>query len=63
MTPFLLRFSDPLPSEPAIALRYDAVRQVSLIESDGQWVEAVTRPVSMQQTRVTRVQSETTDDN
>lgn len=63
MTPFLLRFSDPIPPQPAIGLRYDAVLQLSLIESDGRWVEAVTQTVSMQHTRETRVRSETTDDN
>lgn len=63
MTPFLLRFSNPIPPQPVVRLNYDKDLQVSLVESDGCWVEAMTRQVSMQHSRSTKVQSETTDDN
>lgn len=60
--PFLLRFSEPIPAQQPVRMKYDAVRQVSLIESGDRWIDA-TSDVPQGQTRITRVQSETTDDN
>lgn len=59
--PFLLRFSERLPSQQPVRMKYDAVRQVSLIEAGERWIDA-TSDVRQGQTRITRVQSETTDD-
>ncbi|HLO96318.1 MAG TPA: hypothetical protein VK195_18570 [Burkholderiaceae bacterium] len=61
-TPFLLRFSEVMPPQPGVRMRYDPVRQVSDVEVDGQWVEATSQNVLNIGTMVTRVQSETTDD-
>lgn len=59
--PFLLRFSERLPLQQASRMKYDPIRQVSLIKSGEQWIDAVA-DVRQGQTRITRVQSETTDD-
>jgi len=63
LMPFLLRFSEPLPSQVAVCMRYDSSRQVSLVEVDGQWVDATVINAVANGTRITRVQAETTDDN
>lgn len=62
ITPFLLRFSERLPSQQPVYLKYDPVRQVSLQEIDGQWVDA-TSDVQYGSTRLTKIKAETTDDD
>lgn len=63
LTPFLLRFSEPLPPQEAVRMKYDSSRQVSLIEVNGQWVDATVSNVVAGGTYMTKVQAETTDDN
>ena len=60
--PFVLRFSESIPSQQPVRMKYDPVRQVSLIEVGDRWVDA-TSEAQQGQTRITRVQAETTDDN
>lgn len=62
-TPFLLRFSEAIPAQPPVRVKYDPVRQVSLVEDDGRWVDATSCSGPQGGTRITRVQAETTDDN
>lgn len=62
-TPFLLRFSESIPPQQPIRLKYDPVRQVSLIEEGDNWMDATSGVVLQGQTRITKVQAETTDDN
>lgn len=61
--PFLLRFSEALPVQQPVRMKYDAVRQVSMVEIDEQWVDATSTRAPLATTRLTKVQAETTDDN
>jgi hypothetical protein len=63
LRPFLLRFSEALPSQKAVRMKYDYSRQVSLVEVDGQWMDATVSNVVAGGTYMTKVQAETTDDN
>lgn len=63
LKPFLLRFSEELPPQNPVRMKYDPVRQVSLVEVGGQWVEASAENVVAGATYMTKVQAETTDDN
>lgn len=63
LTPFLLRFSEPLPPQEPVRMKYDTLRQVSLVAVDGHWVDATLCNVVSRGTYITRVQAETTDDN
>lgn len=63
LTPFLLRFSEPLPHQEPVRMKYDRSRQVSLVEVDGQWVDATASNVVAAGTYITKVQAETTDDS
>lgn len=60
--PFLLRFSEPLPAQPGVRMRYDPVRQVSEVEVDGLWIDSTAGKGDVGGTRVTRMNRETTDD-
>lgn len=62
-TPFLLRFSETIPAQPPVRVKYDPVRQVSLVEDGGRWVDATSYLGPQGGTRITKVQAETTDDN
>jgi putative ATP-grasp target RiPP len=61
-TPFLLRFSEPIPAQEPVRVKYDPVRQVSLVDVAGRWVDATSTTAPHAGTRVTRVEAETTDD-
>lgn len=61
-TPFLLRFSAPLPTQEPVRVKYDPVRQVSLVDVAGQWVVSTLTRIPHVGTRVTKVDAETTDD-
>lgn len=63
LMPFLLRFSEPLPPQEAVRMQYDSSRQLSLVEIDGQWIDATVSQVGGGGTRITKIQAETTDDN
>jgi hypothetical protein len=63
LMPFLLRFSEALPYQEAVRMKYDYSRQVSLVEVDGQWMDATVSNVVAGGTYMTKVQAETTDDN
>lgn len=63
LTPFLLRFSEPLPAQAPVRMKYDSARQVSLVAVNGQWVDAIASNAFAGGTLITRVQAETTDDN
>jgi len=62
-TPFLLRFSEPIPTQKPVRVKYDPVRQVSLVEVAGQWIDGTLTNAPHVSTRITRVNAETTDDN
>lgn len=62
-TPFLLRFSEPIPVQEPLKVKYDPVRQVSLVHVAGQWVDSTLTTAPHVGTRITRVNAETTDDN
>ena len=61
--PFLLLFAEPIPDVAPNVMRYDSARQQSEMLVDGQWVDTVDMSVPDSGTRVTKVSSETTDDN
>lgn len=64
VTPFLLRFAEPLPDTAFDRLRYDEYRQISQVEVNGVWVDTPNALDGVQSTtRMTKVQAETTDDN
>ena len=61
--PFLVRRSEPMSQSTGRRLRYDRRRQISQVEVDGGWVDALDVPGDISaSTRLTRVQAETTDD-
>ncbi len=62
-TPFLLRFSERLPLQELVRMKYDSTRQVSLVEADGRWVDATDSSVVALGTYSTEVRRETTDEN
>ncbi len=63
MTPFLFRFAQLIPDEPLPLLRYDAVRQLSQVFIDGEWIDAADYGGDVAKySRVTRTKPETTDD-
>ncbi len=62
MVPFLLRFKNTV-SEPARTLRYDVTRQISQVFVEGKWIDGCDRSApSLDMSRITRVERETTDD-
>lgn len=62
-TPFLLRFAEPIRHAEPQRLRYDETRQIAQVQINGQWVDTPDAlEHTMQSTRITKVQSETTDD-
>jgi hypothetical protein len=61
-TPFLLRFSEPIPHEAPVRMKYDPVRQMVLVDIDGQWVDSTLAKSPQVGTRLTKVDAETTDD-
>lgn len=61
--PFLVRRSESMIQPARRRLRYDTLRQITQIESDGRWVDAPDLPGDVNAgTRLTRVEAETTDD-
>lgn len=62
-TPFLLRFSEPIPPQESVRVKYDPVRQISLVYAAGRWVDSTLTTALHIGTRVTKVDAETTDDN
>jgi hypothetical protein len=62
MLPFLLRFKNTI-SESARTLRYDMSRQISEVLVDGKWIDGCDRSApSLEMSRFTRVERETSDD-
>lgn len=62
--PFLLRHGEKLKPQVVPRTRQDHVRQVSQVEIEGVWIDAVEAKVSMEAgTTVTDVKQETTDDH
>lgn len=63
LTPFLLQFAEPIKHVEPQRLRYDEMRQIAQVQINGQWVDTPDAlEHTMQSTRMTKVQSETTDD-
>lgn len=63
LTPFLLQFAEPIKHTEPQRLRYDETRQIAQVQINGQWVDTPDAlEHTMQSTRITKVQSETTDD-
>lgn len=63
LTPFLLQFAEPIKYAEPQRLRYDETRQIAQVQINGQWIDTPDAlEHTMQSTRVTRVQAETTDD-
>lgn len=63
LTPWLLRFSESLEAAPTKCFAYDEVRQVSLVKAQGCWVEATSCASMAPATILTKVQTESTDDD
>ena len=62
--PLLLQHAEKLEHQTSPRTRQDPVRQVSQVDIDGVWVDAVDAKVSLESgTRITDVKQETTDDN
>jgi hypothetical protein len=63
LTPFLLQFAEPIKHALPQRLRYDEVRQIAQVQVNGHWVDTPDAPdYTIQSTRLTKVQAETTDD-
>jgi hypothetical protein len=63
MIPFIFRFAQQIPPTASETLRYDAQRQITQILESGSWVDTPTaRAKAGEDTRFTKVKSETTDD-
>lgn len=65
VSPFLLRFGERLQPQSHTHSRQDLLRQITQVEVDGAWVDAVdVHDVILDTgTRLTDVKRETTDDN
>jgi hypothetical protein len=65
VSPFLLRFGEKLDAQSHARSRQDPVRQITQVEVDGAWVDAVDvhDVVLGAATKITDVKRETTDDN
>jgi hypothetical protein len=63
MTPFIVRFAEPLAQSSLRQARYDAKRQVTQILVEGLWIDAPdTSAQAFKDTHFTRVGGETSDD-
>lgn len=63
MTPFLLQFAEPIKHAEPQRLRYDETRQISQVQINDHWIDTPDAlEYTLQSTRVTKVQTETTDD-
>jgi hypothetical protein len=63
LTPFLLQFAEPIKHALPHRLRYDEVRQIAQVHLNGHWVDTPDAlDYTIQSTRLTKVQAETTDD-
>jgi hypothetical protein len=65
--PFLARYADPLhtpDTDRNSVVRYDEVRQLSEVLSDGEWSDRIDQEgdADADGTRITEVKKETTDD-
>lgn len=62
--PMLLRFAERIVAEPKPSLRYDAIRQITLVNSGDHWIDAVDSGLTLDEsTKKTGVGQETTDDD
>ncbi len=63
LIPFLLKFAEPIVNNFPQQLRYDTIRQITQVQVNGHWVDTPDAlEHTMQSTRMTKVQAETTDD-
>lgn len=62
MTPLILRFAQRIPSVVPELLRYDAERQIAQVLEDGKWIDRLVSGAPGENTRCTKVKTETTDD-
>lgn len=61
--PFVFRFAERIDGSPSHTLRYDESRQITQVFIDGTWVDTPDAPGHVTaSTRITKVHSETTDD-
>jgi hypothetical protein len=61
--PFLFRYAELLSGSCGVSHRYDELRQVSQVRIGDAWIDAADSRVAVgQQTRMTKVAQETTDD-
>jgi hypothetical protein len=62
--PILMRFAEAIPGGPRVPFRYDLVRQISQVNCNGEWVDAVDSTLTLEaSTKKTGVGQETTDDD
>ena len=63
MIPFILRFAQQIPPVSPEMLRYDAERQITQLLDNGNWVDRLAvGGRAGENTRFTKVKTETTDD-
>jgi hypothetical protein len=62
MNPIILRFAQRIPPAKPEILRYDAERQIAQVLEGGNWVDRLTVGGQGENTKCTKVQNETTDD-
>lgn len=63
-TPMLMRFAERIVAEPELSLRYDTLRQITLVNSGCNWIDAVDSGLTLDaSTKKTGVGQETTDDD
>lgn len=63
LMPFLLQFAEPIKHAEPQKLRYDETRQIAQVQINGHWIDTPDAlEHTIQSTRITKVQAETTDD-
>lgn len=61
--PFILRFAKRIDESPNRPLRYDESRQIAQVKIDGRWIDTPDAGDAVDaSTRMTKVVTETTDD-
>lgn len=60
--PFIIRYAKPALDLPGHTFRYDPDRQISQVLVEGRWVDSPDAHPEPPGTRLTRVRSETSDD-